>query len=158
MITKSSSAKLVGVWAAWHQRLSWAQPPGTDTVFRLSCCCLVQSCKIYESSRETPWILLISAVFFVFLRARHVLSRGAASLTVFSHFLLTGTWPKSCLGATSVLNKFYKIGVRISLITGCRYSWFSVFSHNLYLAFIVLFLSAGSCEMSFSPAVIAWFI
>ena len=41
-ITNSSSAKLVGVWAAWHQRSSWAQSrarvqsSGCHAVFRFS--------------------------------------------------------------------------------------------------------------------------
>ena len=109
MITKSSSAKSVGIWAAWHQRSSWAQPPGTGTVFRLSCCFPVQFCKNHDFSRQTPWFLSILAVFAISLRVRHALSRGAASFTVFLHFLLTRTWPKSCLSATSVLNEFFKM-------------------------------------------------
>ena len=36
------------------------------------------------------------------------LSLVAASLTVFQHFLLTGTSPKSCLGATSDFNEVFK--------------------------------------------------
>ena len=36
------------------------------------------------------------------------LFRGAASFTVFPYFLLTGTSPKSCLGATSDLNEYFK--------------------------------------------------
>ena len=37
-ILKSSSAKLMGIRAAWHQRSSWAQPSGTGTaIFKPSC-------------------------------------------------------------------------------------------------------------------------
>ena len=121
MITKTSSAKLLGVWAAWHQRSSWAHPrariqsSGCHAVLRFS------PAKTMISADNTV-DLLILVVFLVFLRARHVLSCGAASLSVFVHFLLTGTWPKSCLGATSVLNEFFRIGVEISLTTGCRYT------------------------------------
>ena len=63
----------------------------------------------HDLSRQTSWFLSILAVFFVFARVRHALSRGAASFTVFLHFLLTGTGPKSCLGATSVLNEIFKV-------------------------------------------------
>ena len=48
-------------------------------------------------------------------------SRGALFCLLLYVFLLTGTWSKSCLGATSVLNEFFRNGVKISLITGYRY-------------------------------------
>ena len=60
-----------------------------------------------DFSRQTPWFLILD-VFSVLVRARHALFRGAASFTVFLNFLLTGTWPKSSLGATSVLNEIFK--------------------------------------------------
>ena len=44
-----------------------------------------------------------------------------ASFTGFQHFLLTGTSLKSCLGATSDLNEFFK-KCQNSLMTGCRYT------------------------------------
>ena len=58
----------------------------------------------HDFSGQTPWFLSILAVCSVLLRVRHALFREAASFTVFLHFLLTGTWLKSCLGATSVKN------------------------------------------------------
>ena len=74
MITKSSSAKSVGIWTAWHQRSSWAQPrarvqsSGCHAVFRFS------SAKT-TFRRQTPWFLSILVVFAVSLRVRHALSR-----------------------------------------------------------------------------------
>ena len=62
-----------------------------------------------DVSRQTPWFLLILAGFSVCVRVRHALFRGAASFIAFLHFLLTGTWPKSCLGAMSVLNETFKM-------------------------------------------------
>ena len=116
MIMKSSSAKSVGIWAAWHQRSSLAQPPGTGTVFRLSYCFPVQFCKNHDLSNQTPWFLSFLAVFFsVFLRVRHALSRGGF-FSVFLHFLLTGTWPKSCLGVLNVsFERIFQNDVKISL-------------------------------------------
>ena len=63
-------------------------------------------------SRQKPWIQPICFLLDI-LRACHTffarsLSRGA-SLFVSLCFLLTGTWPKSCLGATSVLNEVFKM-------------------------------------------------
>ena len=59
------------------------------------------------------------AGFTVDSRTRLALFRGAASFTVFQHFLLRGTSLKPCLRATSVLNELFKNGVKISLATGC---------------------------------------
>ena len=70
---------------------------------------------------QTPWFLFALASFTVYTCVRLALFRRAASLTVFQHFLLTCTSPKSCLIATSVLNEFFKNGVKISLAIGCRY-------------------------------------
>ena len=71
---------------------------------------------------QTPCFLFALAGFTVYTRDRLNLFRGASSFTVFQHFLLTGTSPKSCLGATSVLNdEFFKNGVKFSLTIGCRY-------------------------------------
>ena len=116
---KSSSAKLVGVWAAWHQRSSWARPPGTGTaIFKLSCYIPGQSCKTMISAGKHRGFSLFAVFFLPFtclsrffhslsLSLSLSLSRGA-SLSVSLCFLLTGTWPKSCLGATSVLNEFFQ--------------------------------------------------
>ena len=70
---------------------------------------------------QTPWFWLAFVCFTVNTRDRFALFRGAASFFVIQHFLLTGTSIKSCLGATSVLNDFFKNGVKISLTIGCRY-------------------------------------
>ena len=54
-------------------------------------------------------------------RSSRSFSRGGF-LDRLSTLLLTGTSPKSCLGFTSILNEFFKNGVKISLATGCRYT------------------------------------
>ena len=71
---------------------------------------------------ESPWFLFAFADFSVYTRICLALFREAAFLTVFQHFLLTDSSPKSCLGATSVSNKFFEHGVKMSLGIGCRYT------------------------------------
>ena len=76
----------------------------------MSCC--VQHCKSMAFCGPTPWFLLVFVCFTLFEHA---------SFTVFQHILLTGTSLKSCLGATSDLNEFFK-KCQISLMTGCHYT------------------------------------
>ena len=61
-----------------------------------------------DFSRQTPGFLL-NLVVFLSSSAFVTLFHRAASSTVFLHFLLTDTWPESCLGATSLLNEIFKI-------------------------------------------------
>ena len=65
---KSSSAKLIGVRAAWHQRTSWAQPPGTGTAISAKAC---QPCKSMISAGKhhvsslSFWLFSCLSRFFV---------------------------------------------------------------------------------------------
>ena len=70
-----------------------------------------------DFSRQTPWFFAnLSCFSCVCTRSSRSLSislslslsRRAAPFTVFVHFLLRGTWPESCLGATSVSKETFK--------------------------------------------------
>ena len=105
-------AKWVGTSVAWHQRSSWAQPPGTGTAIKPSCCFPDQSGKTVIQQANTVDI----GTFAVFLtnsclvtRSFSLSFRAGTVLAISLCFLLTGTLPKPCSSATSVLNEFFKI-------------------------------------------------
>ena len=81
-------------------------------------CSALQNLDFYG---QIPWFLFALAGFTVYTCDRLALFRRAAFFAVFQHFLRTGTSPKSCLGATSVLNEFLKNYVKFSLALVCRY-------------------------------------
>ena len=85
----------------------WAriQSSGCYAVFRFS------SAK-QKFQQTNTWFLSILAVFsdLPFTHSSRSLSRGGFIYRLFTlHFLLTGTCLISCLGATSVLNEFFKV-------------------------------------------------
>ena len=90
------------IGAAWHQRSSWAR------VHSLSCH-RKPGFSTVEFCGQIPWIWHVLAGFTVNAICCLALSLSQGGFfDRFSNLLLTGTSPKSCLGATSDLDEFFK--------------------------------------------------
>ena len=109
-------------WAAWHQRSSWAQTPGTGTVFRLSCCFSGQHWKTLISADKHLCFLSNLAVFSVFVRVCDALFCGAASFYRLSTLSADRYVAKIMLGCHVSFERNFQNGVKISLTTGYRYT------------------------------------
>ena len=107
-VTKSSLAKWVSFWAAWRQRSSWAQPPGTDTAITPSCCFSCRSCRV-GSNGQTPWILTHGLSVFTNLNQFSFVLRFAGHFFFCLPMISADRYfAKTCSSATSVLNDNFK--------------------------------------------------
>ena len=115
------SGESCGYWGGMAPALELGTPPWYGYSPQAVMIFLGSALQNLDFCGQTPCFLLAFASFTVYTCDRLALFLGAASFTVFQHFLLTGTSPKSCLGAKSVLNELFKNGLKISLTIGCRY-------------------------------------